>query len=210
MFNPDELQHLSQGLARLGAFFHLACDPAVRLWLGVGNIEPGINMVDTLGTSYRGMGELIDVPAFSHLFDGSADRVEFIISGISPTVFAQISPLLGEQQDEVQGKRAYVGWAALDYQWQLLGPIHWEWFGFADLIRLRHTGGSDASSPATATLSLSCGDWMTGRRRAGLSFLTDPDQRRRAARHNPTLAPDRFAERVGLYHQGVVKQWPSA
>ena len=210
MLNADELTHLAAGLPRLGAFFHLAADPVVRLWLGVGGIAPGVNTVDATGATYRGVGELLDVPSFAHLFDGTADRAEFLISGIPETVFAQIAPLLAAQQAAIQGKQVHVGWAAMGYEWQLLGPIHWEWFGFADLIRVAHTHGSSTDDPATATLALSCGDWMTGRRRAGLSFLTNPDQQRRAYLAHPELPVDRYAERVGSYFQGVEKAWPLA
>ena len=207
MLNAAELTHLASGLPRLGAFFHLAATPAVRLWLGVGPIAPGVNTVDTTGATYRGIGELLDVPAFSHLFDGTADRAEFSIAGIPQTVLAQIAPQLAAQQAAIQGKEVHCGWAAMGYAWELLGPIHWEWFGFADLIRVRHSHGGGADDPASAVLTLSCGDWMTGRRRAGLSFLTNPDQQRRSA---PGYPPDRFAERVGLYSQGTEKAWPPA
>jgi hypothetical protein len=206
--NPAEFMWLGSGLPRLGLFFHLACVPPVRLWLGVGAIQPGANTVDAAGATYRGAGELLDLPSFSHLFDGTADRVEFGLSGVPESVFAEIAPAIAEQQAAIQGRPVYAGWAAMDYAWQLVGPIHWEWFGFADLIRAAHNAGGAATDPGTAVLTLSCGDWMTGRRRAGLSFMTDPDQRRRAAELNPELAPDRFCERVGLYHQGAEKRWP--
>ena len=208
--NEAERTHLAAGLPRLGAFFHLAATPPVRLWLGVGDIAPGVNTVDAGGAIYRGIGELIDVPAFAHLFDGTADRAEFVISGIPETALAQIAPQLAQQQAAIQGREVHAGWCAMDYQWQMLGPIHWEWFGFADLIRVRHDHGSGADATASAVLTLSCGDWMTGRRRAGLSFLSDPDQKRRSAVLNPVAAPDRFAERVGLYHHGTEKPWPPA
>ena len=207
---PAESAFLAAGLPRLGVFFQLGIAPPVRLWLGVGGVKPGVNALDDAGALYRGAGELLDVPAFAHLFDGTADRVEFSIAGMPESVLHEIAPQLGDAQQLIQGKPVYVGWCAMGYSWELLGPVYWEWFGFADLIHVRHVGASDAYAPHTVTLALSCGDWMTGRRRAGLSFLTDPDQKRRAAILNPGANPDRFAERVGMYHAGVEKSWPPA
>jgi len=203
-------EFLEAGLPRLGVFFHLAISPPVRLWLGVGNIQPGANAVDTTGAEYRGLGELLDVPAFSHLFDGSAERLEFSIAGMPTSALSEIAANLMAAQQQIQGKPVYVGWAAMDYGWGLFEPIHWEWSGFADLIHVRHAGAADAFAPHTVTLALSCGDWMTGRRRAGLSYYTDADQKRRALALNPAAAPDRFCERAGVYNQGVEKNWPLA
>jgi hypothetical protein len=206
--NPAELTHLAAGLPRFGIFLHLACTPAVRLWLGVGNIEPGTNAVDLTGDTYRGMGEVGDLPSFSHLFEGAADRVEFTLSGIEPSALADIAPELAGQQDAIQGKEVHVGWAGMDYSWALLGSIHWEWYGFADLIRLRHGAPGSADAPSVCSLTLSAGDWLTGRRCPGLSFMVDHDQKRRASALNPSSNPDRFCERVGLYNQGIEKRWP--
>lgn len=209
-FSATELTQLSAGLPRLGIFFRLEADPVVRLWAGVGNIEPGVNAFDLTGATYKGTGEIAELPAISHLFDGTADRVEFTLSGISPTALAEIAPQLAAQQAAIQGVIVTVGWVAMNTSWVPLSAIHWEWFGFADLIRLRHQSAPDAHSPQLITLSLSCGDWMTGRRRAGLSFMVDHDQKQRSAALNPLSNPDRFCERVGLYHAGVEKRWPAA
>lgn len=206
-------EFLEAGLPRLGVFFHvnLPTLPNIRLWLGVGDIQPGINVLDpNPGTTYRGLGELLDVPAFSHLFDGTADRVDFGIAGMPQSVLSEIAANLMAAQLEIQGQAVYVGWAPMDYQWQLAEAIHWEWSGFADLIHVRHVGAADAFAPVGVTLSLSCGDWMTGRRRAGLSYYTDTDQKRRAAILNPAAVPDQFCSRAGNYNHGVEKNWPPA
>jgi len=201
-------EFLEAGLPRLGVFLHLAIAPPMRLWLGVGNIEPGSNAVDTVGAEYRGLGELLDVPAFSHLFDGTAERVDFGIAGMPQSVLSEIAANLMAAQAQIQGKPIYVGWAAMDYQWQLAEAIHWEWAGFADLIHVRHVGAADAFAPVGVTVSLSCGDWMTGRRRAGLSYYTDTDQKRRSLALNPAAPPDHFCSRAGVYNHGVEKNWP--
>jgi hypothetical protein len=206
-----ERRELRAGLPRFGVFFHLAAAPPVRLWLGVGAIRPGVNAVDAAaGAVYRGWGEIVDVEAIQHLFDGTASRLAFTLSDVPSRVFAAIAPEIAAQQAAIQGRTVHVGWCAMGADWDMLGPIHWEWFGFADLIRVRHAAPEDAAAPAVWSVSLSCGDWLTGNRRPGLSFMSDPDQRARAARLNPTADPDRFFDRVGLYSAGVEKPWPPA
>lgn len=200
-YNDDELAELRAGLPRFGAFFRLEADPVVRLWLGVGGIKPGVNALDvSADVEYRGMGEMIDVPAFQQLCDGSTQRVEFTISDIPPTAFEDIGAQLADQQAAIAGAPVAAGIGIMGYRWQLLGPIRWQWDGFADYLSARRSGGSGPSDPAMWTLRLCCGDWLSGRRRAGLSYWTDQDQQRR-------YPGDKFCERTVLLTE-TRKVWP--
>lgn len=207
-FSAQELEELRTGLRRFGVFFLLHTDELLRYWLGVGDIKPGMNAIDvSSGAVYKGLGEIIDVDPIYHLFDGTASRLTLSVSNVPESIFAEIAPSIAEQQAIIQGKEIDIGWCALDRGWQPIGPIRWDWFGFADLIRVRHTASESYDGVAGWSISLSCGDWLTGTRRAGLSFLADPDQRRRSFILNPSLPADRFAERTGLL-SNAEKPWP--
>ena len=43
IFNDAEIEVLKSGMQRIGIFFRLNVDPVVRLWLGVGKIDPGVS-----------------------------------------------------------------------------------------------------------------------------------------------------------------------
>jgi hypothetical protein len=51
--NAAELAVLESGQQRIGVFFRLETDPIVRIWLGVGNIEPGVNAYDLTGAQLQ-------------------------------------------------------------------------------------------------------------------------------------------------------------
>lgn len=196
-FSENELAALESGVQRIGIFFRLDTDPIVRLWLGFGNIEPGVNVYDLTGAEYVGFGELKDVPAFSQLLNGAAERVQFSYSGVSGDVLAIAS---GDDAEQVKGKPTDVGFALLDRSWQMLGPVHWNAHYIADFLSIQQ----DPAGPTEQiirTVALSCGTRFTGRRRPGLSYFTDQDQK---ARH----PGDEFCSLVGRYAHGFDKAWP--
>lgn len=210
IFSPAEIAALTAGAPRRGLFMRLATDPLVRLWLGVGKIRPGINALDLVeGVEYRGFGELLDLPAFQQLCDGSAERVSFSVSGVPTSVFAEIAPLLSEQQEAIAGRTISVGYALLDYDWQPLGAIRWSWDGTADFLRAVRPVVDDAAAPEVWTVTLSAGSAMTGRRRPGRAYWTQQDQGPRSLALNPGDPVDRFCERTPLYSKDVRKTWPS-
>jgi|SRR5215204_2822029 len=201
-FTSAELAELAVGAPRRGVFFRLATTPVVRLWLGIGYVEPGVNVLDPIdGGTYRGLGQVVDVPAFRDLHDGAAERLEFTLSGLSPAVFGEVAELLSEQQVEIQGKDIHLGYAVLDSQWQLLGAVRWSWRGYADFLAVRHDSGTLAD-PGTWQLTLAAGSWLTGRRRATLAYYTHEDQKAR------TAGSDLFCQRTVLYSEEFEKTWP--
>lgn len=189
-----ELAALDSGVQHIGVFFRLAVDPVLRLWLGVGDIEPGLNALEGSGVTYNGAGKLRDVPSLQQLINGQASRVTFTLSGVSDDILA-----LAESADEVKLKSCSIGFAIMDRNWQLIGEVHWLWRGIADFLAMDLTGSADGTITKTAALQV--GSQMTGRRRRGLSYFTDQDQQTRSP-------GDRCCERVTLYSQGVTKVWP--
>lgn len=190
-----ELDALSSGDIRLGVFFRMDWDTGpIRLWLGIGDIKPGINVLDTTGATYNGLGELLGVPAVQQLINGAADRVTFNVSGVNQNTFA----LASTEAPMVKGQAVAMGIAIFDRRWQLLGAIKWIFRGRADVVNLNWQPGDNG---IVRSLELSVGSLFTGRRRRGLSYLTDHDQQTRSP-------GDRYCERTTLYSNGVDKVWP--
>lgn len=194
-FNDAEVAALESDTQRIGIFFRMATDPVTRLWLGVGDIEPGINALDETNETYLGLGQLIDVPALQQLINGVAERVTFHVSGVSSDTLRMAST----EANDVKGAPVSVGICLFASAWQQLGPPTWLSQNYADFVALSQQ--SDGKT-TTRVIELSVGSRFTGRRRRGLSFLTDRDQQ---ARH----PGDKFCERTTLLEAGIEKVWPT-
>lgn len=195
-FNDAELAALQSGVQNIGVFFRLDTDPVVRLWLGVFDIEPGVNVYDAEGARYAGFGELRDVPAFKQLLNGAAERVEFVLSGVSGEVLQKAL----DDADEVKGKRVATGFALLDASFALLGPVHWTARYIADFLA-REQQSAETASSIVRTVRLSCGTRFTGRRRPAYSYFSDQDQQAR-------FSGDLFCNLAATYAHGFQKSWP--
>lgn len=191
----DEISVLESDTQRIGIFFRMATTPIVRVWLGVGDIRPGANAYDASDELYSGLGQLIDVPALSQLINGVADRITFHVSGISSETMA-----LAAAGSNVKGASVAIGVALFGAQWQQLGPPKWLFRGRADYVTVQQQSDPQ-NRGVTRVMELSVGSLFTGRRRRGLSYLTDADQQ---ARH----PGDKFCERTVLYSE-VQKVWPT-
>src|ERR1043165_2547201 len=111
------LDALASDTQRIGILFRLATDPPIRLWLGIGDCEIGINAYDATAAVYSGLGQLINVPQVNQLLNGLADRVTFEISGVSQDVLSMAS----QESAVVKGKSVVLGMAIFDASWQQLG-----------------------------------------------------------------------------------------
>lgn len=196
-FNDAELAALESGMQRIAVFFRMETDPIIRIWLGAGNIESGVNVLDTGGAEYKGFGAIQNVPALKQLLNGSAERVEFGISGVSGEVLSIAS---GDDATQVKGKSVTVGFALMGPDWSLLGEVHWCAFYTADFLSLQQTPSSDPNQIIRG-LTLSCGTRFTARRRPGLSYFDDPDQ---VARH----PGDEFCSLANTYAHNFSIPWP--
>lgn len=197
--NDDELAVLASGMQGIGVFFRLGVTPTpVRLWTGIGKIEPGVNSLDVSGATYTGFGELRDVPEFNQMINGAAQRVEFSLSGVSGDVIAIAS---GDDAEAVKGAPVAVGLGIFSAAWALLGSIKWFANYTADYLAVQQSVSDDAASPIVRTVSLSCGSLMTGRRRPSFSYLSNQDQQARSP-------GDQFCVYVGRYAHGFNKAWP--
>lgn len=186
---------LSTTNPRVGIFLRLDLpDDPQRLWLGVGDCKAGIDADDGSGAIYHGLGELLGIPQFQQLVNGTAERVEFRLSGVSASVVA----LANEHADEVKNVPLLVGIGVFDTDWQLLAAPTWLRRFIVDYLSVSQ---EPTDKEPVRTLSLSARTFLTGRRRPGRVFYTDRDQQ--------ALSPgDRFCERVAIYSQEVMKIWP--
>jgi hypothetical protein len=192
--NDDEVDAIDSSTQRIGIFFRLETDPVVRLWLGVGPCRVASNAMDANGAIYTGFGELNNVPDVDQLINGVATRVEFMVSGVS----GRAMQAAVEDARSIQGAACALGVCLFGASWQQLGSPKWVFRGIADYITRNQ---ETAEGGIVRTISLSVGSRFTGRRRRGLSYLTDQDQQ---LRH----PGDRFLERTSLYAQDSNKVWP--
>lgn len=154
--------------------FRLASDPVCYLWTGIGNLDTPGDDIDVAGARWTGASDLLSLPALKALINGAADRVRFSLSGVSP----ESVRLALEDRDTIAGAALRLGYVEFDADWQLVGSIHWEWLGIADVIVI---GRSSDGNQASRTISLSVASADTLRSNSSLAFFTDADQRKRSA-----------------------------
>jgi hypothetical protein len=156
---------------RRSILWRLACEPAARLWSGVGDIFIPASRYDPDGAIYRGAGALLQVPTLKALMNGLADRVDFGVSGVS----AETLRLALDDRESVQGAELNVGYVSLDNDEQPTKVI-WQWRGYADVL----TTQSQASEGGRErSISLSVANADTLRSNPQISRYTDADQRRK-------------------------------
>lgn len=195
--SSDELAALENGAVQIGIFFRLESSPVTRIWLGIGKCKGGINAIDTTEQNYFGAGELVNVPAFQQLVNGTAEVASFMLSGVNQ----QIVAIAAASASQIQGKRCYVGYGIMDSDWQLFAGVHWAWLTFADFVSVDQQPQPDLNAPIVRSISLSVSSMFTGRRRPRFSFLSDQDQQARSP-------GDKFCERMVLNSRSVSKKWP--
>lgn len=155
--------------------FRLECTPPAYMWSGVGDlVVPGDAVVGSAPTTYLGGGQWVDLPEIQQLINGTADRVEFTASGVDQETIR----LALEDRASVDGATVRIGTVPMDANYQLAGPVDWEWEGLADVVTVDST--SNEVGDRTRSVTLSVGSSDTARSRSQLTTFTDADQRRRS------------------------------
>lgn len=180
-------------LYRESFVFRLETDEPAMFWTGHGDLLLPADDVLPEPTLVPGGGDLVSLPDVEQLINGTAQRVEVTLSGVSQEAVA----LAAEEALQVSGAPAFVGRIQFDEDWQPRGPVVWEWTGEGRGIMV---GGEGSEDGRTRSITLKLGSGDTTRSRAPLSFFTDSDQRR-------DFPTDAFFSHVGAINGGTSRRW---
>jgi len=152
------------------------CDPVALFHGGYGNILLPADPVLGAGPYIaQGAGELVNVPDYQTLINGTAERLEFRLSGVDPETVR----LAREDAPSVKDARVDIGFLSFDEDYNQLGPVQWEaTFRAKSLSVGRGVAEIGGTAERTITLTVASGD--TRRNRSPMAFFTDADQRRRS------------------------------
>jgi hypothetical protein len=180
-------------LYRESFIFRLETDEPAMLWTGHGDLLlPADGVLDEVTVALGG-GDLVNLPDLEQLINGTAQRVEITLSGVSERTAA----LAAEEAAQVSGAPAYIGRIQFDENWQQVGDVAWEWAGEG---RGLIVAGDDGNDGRTRALTLKLGSGDTTRSRAPLAFFTDADQRR-------DFPTDSFFSHVAGINAGTSRRW---
>lgn len=196
-FVPTHIVEEMRGSHQLGIFLRVDTDPALHLWFGINDIPANFDSIDPTGTVYLGGGRLIGVPTLEILVNGTADSVEFTLSGLDPATSAKMLDSL----PPVRGAAVQMGLTTLDRYFQPMSSIIPIWTGTAS-----HTG--EVSAPVqegenpSITLSLAVVTGEATRSRGARSVWSSP--------HQKAISPtDKFCDGVSRLARGVQPVWPN-
>lgn len=151
----------------------IAADPPARVWSGVGDLVIPADAVESGSATYHGAGELLNAPDFQQLINGTAERIEFQVSGVS----GETLRLALQDSVSVKGAAVHLGRIEFGDNWAPVGVVEWEAVFRADSLSVSSQGDGESR---TRTITLSVGSGETARSRAPLAFFTDADQRQRS------------------------------
>lgn len=163
------------------------------LWSGYGDIELPADSVLSAPTIALGGGRLLDIPDFEQLLNGTAQRLEIKLSGVNDETLA----LALTEAVDVPGAAAHIGRIRFDEDWQIDGPVLWEWAGVGVSLSVT-SDDTDHGRTRSLTLILAAGD--TTRRRAAFAYFTDSDQRR-------SYPTDAVFDHVASLNAGTSRRW---
>lgn len=192
---PDDVVEAMRSSHMLGLFLHVATDPPLHLWFGMEDVIAGIESIDPEGTTYMGGGELIGVPTLEVLVNGTADRVEFTLSGLEPGTGSKLIDSI----PPVRGCDVIMGLTTLDDLYQPMSAIVPVWSGTAS-----HTGESSppvmGTESPTLTLALAVVTGETARSRPARSIWSPT--------HQKAISPtDKFCDETARLARGVDPTW---
>lgn len=178
---------------RISVLFRLACDPPVFIWSGYGDLPTPGDDIDPDGATWRGAAELVSVPALKQLINGEADRIEVKVSGVTPSMLR----LAHEDRASVKGAAAHIGVIEFDADWQVAGPIKWQWSGKGGVI-VTESSESEGQRQWSVSLSMASNDTFLANPR--LSYFTAADQAKRSS-------TDKFCSHVASISQGTTRRF---
>lgn len=197
-WEPWALAQIEGGGVRPAIVLRAATDPPIRVWSGaIRDIALPADTIETEeGAVYQSMGYLTEIPAFSQMLNGQAERVDFGLAGTAIT--GELAAIASTEAADIRDVEVNVGLLVFDANWQEMSPVAWLGAFIADSLGIDRQGAMEGQ---TRSVKLSTGSLMTGRRRPRIAYWTDPDQKRRSA-------TDMFFEFVRQYSISTTKVWP--
>ncbi|HEY0120542.1 MAG TPA: hypothetical protein VGC14_02075 [Rhizobium sp.] len=194
---PDDVIATTRGSYQLGIFLRVDTDPALHIWFGVNDMPARMDSIDADGTVYMGGGRLLGIPTLESLINGTADSVDFSMSGIDPATAAKAIDSL----PAVRGAAIQIGITTLDDCYQPMGSVKPIWIGTASHVSESSEVAAGDSSPSL-TLSLSAVSGSVSRSRPAKTLWSDAQQK--------ALSPtDDFCKQVQRLSRGLAPVWPN-
>lgn len=194
---PDNVINELRGSHQLGIFLRIGTTPSLHMWFGINDIPANFDSIDPTGTVYLGGGKLVGVPTLEVLVNGTADSVEFTLSGIDPTSAARMIDSL----PAVRGATVQMGITTLDQYYQPMSNVIPIWTGTAS-----HVSESSPATPSgqsvTLTLSLAVVAGEATRSRGSRSIWSSPHQK-------AISQTDKFCDGTSRLARGVQPVWPN-
>lgn len=158
---------------RESTIVYIACDPPAILWSGFGPLPVPADAVIPSPSIALGGAELVSVPDFQQLINGTAERLDFTLSGVSEETVR----LALEDAPSVRGARVDIGTVHFDDDWQI-EAIEWENVFEARSLSISRPTMQNGQVTRSITLTIVQGD--TTRSRSKNAYFTDADQRRKS------------------------------
>ncbi len=180
-------------VSRISWVMRIDSDPVCYLWTGFGPLETPADVIDASGATWLGAGGLIAIPGLRALINGVAERANFTLSGVN----AETLRLARADKDTVKGAEVRLGHVEFDADWQLTGPVQYEWLGIADALRIDSRYSDDGR---TRSIVLMVGGADTMRANPRYTYWTDASQRQRSP-------DDAFCDHVAMISQGITRRF---
>ncbi len=194
---PDAIKNAAAGNYQLGIFLRIETDPALHIWFGINDVPAQFDSIDEDGTVYYGGGRLIGVPTLEVLVNGTADSVDFTLSGVDPDTAARMLDSI----PAVRGCMVQIGITTLDDYYQPMSSIIPIWWGTASHVSEASEIAQGETSPSL-TLSLSVVTGESTRSRPSRALWTDSMQR-------TISADDDFCKQASRLSRGIAPVWPN-
>lgn len=181
-------------LYRESFVFALFTSEPALFWTGHGELDLPADAIFPTPVVVPGGGGLVNLPELEQLINGTAQRVEVRLSGVSEEAVR----LAVEETPDIYGAPAFIGRVQFDEAWKVAGPVAWEWTGEGRGLIISGDDAGAQGRSRTITLKLAAGD--TTRSRARMAFFTDADQRR-------DFPDDDFFSHVAGINAGTSRRW---
>lgn len=178
---------------RVSWVLRIASDPVCYLWTGFARLQTPPDAVDPSGAVWSGAGEIVTIPSLQVLINGRAERIELVLSGVAASTLR-----LGRADvASIRMAECRIGRVQFDRDWQIVGPVAYEWFGIADAVRVKSIEGGEARS---RSITIMVGSSDTFRANPLYAHWTDAAQR--------ALSPDdAFCDQVASIGNSITRRF---